>query len=273
MLSRLLMALAVLVMVACGRDAEESALRSNSGDADQTQEPPVVEPSPTADVPKENHPPIFVTNAFHVQKRAAFAAKISATDDDGDTLIFTVIDPPSHGSLTTFDAATGTLVYTFAEDPVEDAFTVQVTDGRSDPVTQVIPIDFAPFSFAGKWQATNVIGRDSQGSNVTCDDAIITLEQTDASFTMKARSFACKQDVGGTPTIVSFPERTFIIQDGKLMLTNKKVGNITELAISAFFPVGGAPTTVTITKGGESVLTFAESAGATEILSSLEWTL
>ena len=59
----------------------------------------------------------------------AVAIKLAATDEDGDAVSYSVLGPPAHGTLTQFDAKTGTAFYT----PVKsyagtDLFTFKATD-------------------------------------------------------------------------------------------------------------------------------------------------
>jgi sugar lactone lactonase YvrE len=59
-----------------------------------------------------NHPPIAEDQQIQLKKNKSIQISLSASDIDiGDTITFSIVSEPSHGTITNFDEFTGTLTY------------------------------------------------------------------------------------------------------------------------------------------------------------------
>lgn len=88
---------------------------------------------------KPNNAPQAVAENFITQADTPFSDELSATDEDGDTLTFSLSQEPESGSVTVKDD--GSFTYTPAEEFTgEDSFVFAVTDEESEPVTATIAI-------------------------------------------------------------------------------------------------------------------------------------
>ena len=105
--------------------------------------------------------------------------QLSASDPDGDDLVFALLAGPSHGSIESFDPATGTLTYVPDPDYFgEDSFTFEVCDpdGACDTATFVVdvrPVDDPPTALPlavtaqeDLPQAIQLVGEDPDGDSL-----------------------------------------------------------------------------------------------------------
>ena len=97
---------------------------------------------------RQNHAPSTRDVDLATNEDAAVEGAVVGTDVDGDALTFKLAHAPVHGQAT-IDRATGRLTYTPAKDYCgEDAFGVEVTDGRlatkSEVRVHVAPVNDAP---------------------------------------------------------------------------------------------------------------------------------
>ena len=77
-----------------------------------------------------NGPPAAQDGVVGTQEDLAAGGTLSATDPDGNALTFTVVSPPSHGTVTITNAATGAFTYTPAANyNGADSFTFRASDG------------------------------------------------------------------------------------------------------------------------------------------------
>src|SRR5699024_6588219 len=75
------------------------------------------------------------------QKNVATTGTLKASDPDDDELVFSIVDGPTHGSVTLDDAGTGGYTYTPADDYVgSDSFTFIVNDGQKDSNVATVSI-------------------------------------------------------------------------------------------------------------------------------------
>ena len=78
---------------------------------------------------KPNVAPKFGANSFMTETGVVVMDRLSATDKNGDSLLFTVTAPPQNGNLTL--ATDGNFTYTpAAEFTGSDSFMVAVSDGE-----------------------------------------------------------------------------------------------------------------------------------------------
>ncbi|KAF0092987.1 MAG: repeat-containing protein [Puniceicoccaceae bacterium 5H] len=83
-----------------------------------------------------NDPPQIDAAAFELEEDTPLVENFAATDPDGDSLLFSLLEEPSHGQATV--SATGVLHYSPAQDFFGyDALRVQVTDGVAVTVANV----------------------------------------------------------------------------------------------------------------------------------------
>jgi len=77
-----------------------------------------------------NHPPVAVDQQVTTNKNNPVDIALSGTDEDKNTLIFTIITAPSHGALSEIDPQTGVVAYSPEPDYIgDDSFTFMVNDG------------------------------------------------------------------------------------------------------------------------------------------------
>ena len=80
-----------------------------------------------------NNPPVASTATNTVPTNAPSMITLSASDVDGDPLTYTTNSFPAHGTLSSFNTAAGTLVYTPASGySGSDSFTFSVNDGSTN---------------------------------------------------------------------------------------------------------------------------------------------
>jgi N-acetylneuraminic acid mutarotase len=79
-----------------------------------------------------NQPPVANDGTLTTDKNTAAKSNLKASDPDGDSLTYSIVAPPGHGSIT-LDATTGDYTYTPAADYYgADGFTFKANDGQSD---------------------------------------------------------------------------------------------------------------------------------------------
>jgi hypothetical protein len=90
-----------------------------------------------------DHPPVINDQNRTTETGDPLNINLGAVDADGDTLSYTVTDPPDHGSLA--GGTTGTPTYTSDSDYAgNDSFTVQISDGFGGTDTATISIRVDP---------------------------------------------------------------------------------------------------------------------------------
>lgn len=106
----------------------------------------VVEATPPLTVSTEttiatNSPPVASNGTLTTTENTAASGMLQAGDPDGDSLTFSIVDNPSHGSVTINDATTGSYTYTPASGySGSDFFTFKANDGQADSNTATISI-------------------------------------------------------------------------------------------------------------------------------------
>lgn len=110
--------------------------------------PPATQPDASPDVKPKGAAPIAEPAAFSLEEDGSLANTLSATDPDGDPVVFVVATPPKRGKLTV-DRKTGDFTYAPAADfHGEDTFKFWASDGKlvgSAVVTlNITPVDDPP---------------------------------------------------------------------------------------------------------------------------------
>lgn len=107
-----------------------------------------------------NDPPAAVSGSVTTDEDVPAAARLAATDPDGDPLIFRIVGGPLHGTATLTDPTTGDYVYTPTPNYFgADSFTFVANDGRADSgvagiAVTVNPVNDPPVVSAGPDVAT-----------------------------------------------------------------------------------------------------------------------
>jgi len=97
-------------------------------------------------------PPVANDQAVTAEEDTPLPITVTATDPDGDTLAYTILSGPANGTITGFDPATGTLIYTPDEDyngPDSLTFEACDPDGLCDAglvTITVEPVDDSPLA-------------------------------------------------------------------------------------------------------------------------------
>ncbi len=121
-----------------------------------TTPPPVTStttPPATTTTPPVNHAPVTVSGSISGAEDKAMSGSLSATDQDGNALTYSVVSGPQHGTVTLNGA--GTYVYTpNANYNGPDSFTFKANDGSVDSnvatvTLTVTPVNDAPVATGG----------------------------------------------------------------------------------------------------------------------------
>jgi hypothetical protein len=83
---------------------------------------------------------------FRIPGRMMMVVRLGSLDASGYTLTYTIVTPPTHGSIHSLDPIHGTVVYFAGRGPFSgDSFSFSVNDGvlSSDPATVTI-LPFGP---------------------------------------------------------------------------------------------------------------------------------
>ncbi len=149
-----------------------------------------------------NTPPQATDIAFSVNEDTSLSDTLTASDPDNDTLSFTVISQPQHGTLTVTDPATGAFSYTPAADYAgTDSFIFKVSDGvaESAPATAsltITPVNDTPVTAAAALTTDedtpltgNLTATDADNDTLTFSvingpaSGSLTINPADGSFT------------------------------------------------------------------------------------------
>ncbi len=101
-----------------------------------------------------NHEPVAQGQYTQTSEDQAFVISLGATDQDGDSLTFSLLTSPVHGVLGALDPLTHQVVFTPNANFVgQDSFVFQVTDGQGGSATatinvKVLPVNDAPTAHA-----------------------------------------------------------------------------------------------------------------------------
>ena len=92
-----------------------------------------------------NNAPVAVDSSYVTAEDAAFSGNLSATDADGDGLVFSIVSAAAKGMVTINDAALGLFTYVPDENVNgTDSFTFKVNDGETDSNTATVFVTINP---------------------------------------------------------------------------------------------------------------------------------
>lgn len=137
------------VCTACGDDGQATQDAQVIADADQ--DAAITEPA-------------ALDGVVRVELSQAVTGMVTATVPEGVTVTYSIVTPPTKGTLTNLDAATGTFTYTstgLVHDT--DQFTFQVSDGVHAPSVGTIDVTIEPVLFTGSWALTNLLRNGAAG--------------------------------------------------------------------------------------------------------------
>jgi hypothetical protein len=174
-----------------------------------------------------NEAPVASALSLTTDEDTSVSGKVIATDVDGDTLTYSITSNPANGTVSNFNAATGTFDYQpNANYHGTDTFTVSVSDGDKTVTTtvtiQVAPVNDAPVanpltlntnedtSVSGKVIATDVDG-DTLSYSMTSNPANGTVSNFNA--TTGTFDYQPNANYHGTDTF------TVSVSDGTLTTT------------------------------------------------------
>ncbi|MAE20389.1 hypothetical protein CMK12_15910 [Candidatus Poribacteria bacterium] len=111
-----------------------------SSDAGQVNVHQIEAYGPTENT-EPNNPPVASAQTVTTAEDTAVAITLTATDADGDALTYTVVDQPSHGTLSLGTGQPPPITYTpNADYNGDDSFTFKVNDGTVDSATVTVSI-------------------------------------------------------------------------------------------------------------------------------------
>ncbi|MEO5333424.1 MAG: tandem-95 repeat protein [Magnetococcus sp. YQC-5] len=124
-----------------------------------------------------NDAPVATNGTLTTNEDTAYTGTLSATDSDSTTLTYSIVTPPTKGSITITNAATGAFTYTPTLNVNgSDSFTFKVNDGALDSNIATMTVTVTPVNDAPV--ATN-------GTFTTNEDTVYTgtLSATDSDST------------------------------------------------------------------------------------------
>jgi hypothetical protein len=201
----------------------------------------------------ENHPPVAANQAVTTAQDTAKSITLSATDADGQTLTYSVVSQPAHGSLS---GTPPQLTYTPTHGYYgADSFTFKANDGQADSNIATVSITVTHVNHA---PVANAQSRTlNQGSSTA-----VTLTGSDSDndpLTFRATSSPAHGALSGTPPNLTYtPAQNFYGSDSFTFVANDGT-------------VDSPPATVSITvshvnhppvAAGQSVQTNEDTAAA-----------
>ena len=97
--------------------------------------------TPEVEVTPTNNVPLADTQSYNTSQDTPLVLTLSGTDPDGDTLLYTVTQQPSNGTLGAIDQASGEVTYTPTSGfSGKDAFTYTVSDNTTTSAEATVTI-------------------------------------------------------------------------------------------------------------------------------------
>jgi Bacterial Ig domain len=98
-------------------------------------------------VAQVDHAPVAQNDSKITTQGVPVSGTLPASDPDGDTLTYSTVSGPTHGTLTAFNAATGAYTYTPSAGYIgSDSFTYKANDGILDSNVATVSITINPAS-------------------------------------------------------------------------------------------------------------------------------
>ena len=145
--------------------ADSFSFKANDGEADSV--PAVI----TIEIPAVNDAPQANSQTIATKQDQARSFALSASDPDGDTVAYTLLEVPSHGTLS---GAAPNLTYTPASGYLgSDRLTFKVSDGRADSAVATVNINVNVSNTAPSALPQSVSTNEDQAVNIvlTANDA------------------------------------------------------------------------------------------------------
>src|SRR6478672_2617598 len=147
------------------------------------------------EVPGVNNPPVAKSQSVTTYSDKSISINLDATDKDGDSLTYSLTSSPNHGSLSSFDKNTGTVVYTPKSGYTgNDGFTFTANDKSSTSNSAKVSITVnsvssgttKAFSMAavGDWGCTS--NTDKTVKKISSEKPNIVLALGDYSYELSA---------------------------------------------------------------------------------------
>jgi large repetitive protein len=168
-----------------------------------------------------NDAPVAQDLGVAAQEDTPLQIELTGEDVEVDSVTVALRMAPTHGTLTDFDAETGLVTYTPAEDfSGTDVFTYRVSDGDLDSgdahvVIQVAPVNDPPTAFDADYRALGPLALQLRGSDPESDplefrivDAPEHGELSDFDADAGSLTFTPDVDYDGSDTF------TFLVDDG-----------------------------------------------------------
>ncbi|MBK6691445.1 MAG: hypothetical protein IPG50_04475 [Myxococcales bacterium] len=108
--------------------------------------------------PGPNQAPTAMNGTLLLEIGDKIDSTLAGADANGDALTYSILTPPTKGTVSNLNAATGAFTYTSTELlPGSDSFTFQVSDGKTNAVTPgKVDVTLDAVLFTGHWTLSNV---------------------------------------------------------------------------------------------------------------------
>jgi len=252
------------LLAACGGGGGSAKTPSTPPDSGGNPPPPPVNRAPTVQ-----------TSAFTTNEDTILAARIAATDPDGDALTFTRTSDPAHGVVANFNATTGDFSYQpTANLNGADTFTVRVADSAGNAATATVAITVqsvndVPVATDVELQTTDdvaVVGRvdatDVEASALTFEAAQLPAHGT-VSVTGSSGSFSYQPNSTFTGTD-SFTVRASDVDGGSA------VANVRVVVSSSALDYTGSQSQAVITEANATQLAKTLWSQLTRLIAASE---
>jgi hypothetical protein len=192
-----------------------------------------------------NNPPVASNGSVTTNENTSVNGTLSASDQDGDALTFSIVSQPSHGTVSITNSSTGAFTYTPASNfSGSDSFTFRANDGQANSNT-----------------ATESVTVNSTGGGnhapVANNGSVSTNENSSVNGTLSASD----QDGDGlTYSVVSQPSH------GSVSITNSSTGAFTYTPASNYY--GSDSFTFRANDGQANSNTATESVTVNQVVAS-----
>src|SRR6476620_7545053 len=190
------------------------------------------------EVPGVNNPPVAKSQSVTTYSDKSISINLDATDKDGDSLTYSLTSSPNHGSLSSFDKNTGTVVYTPKSGYTgSDGFTFTANDKSSTSNSAKVSISVNPATPVN----TPPVAKAQSVTTNRDTAASISLDATDKDGDSLTYSLGTSPNHGSlssfdknTGTVVYTPKSGYTGNDGFTFTANDKnsTSNYAKVSIS-----------------------------------------